>query len=84
MVRDSKLIPHSQRGTDVNYQVALLMIAPPWSSATAYSKLVVSGPDSRAIDIYSKIGEGLQGEQSYGENPRGVSAISRGKVCRGS
>jgi hypothetical protein len=83
MVRDSKLIPHSQRGTDVNYQVAVLNDCSSWSSRTAYSKLVVSRPGSRTIDIYSKIGEGLQGEHSYGENRRGVSAISRGKVCRG-
>src|SRR5262245_32954719 len=49
------------------------------TSRTAYSKLIVPRPGSRTIDIYSKIGEGLQGEHPYGENRRGVSAISWGK-----
>jgi hypothetical protein len=53
------------------------------SSSTAYLKLVVSRPGTRTIDIYSKIGGRLQGERSYCEDRRGVSAISWGKVCVG-
>jgi hypothetical protein len=81
MVHDSKRLPHAQRGTDVNQQVAVGNDCSSCSYETAYLKLVVSGAGSRTIDIYSKIGAGLKCERSYAENRRGVSAISRGKVC---
>jgi hypothetical protein len=44
-----------------------------WSSRTAYSKLVVSRPGSRTIDIYLKIGEGLQNTQRR---------VSQNTTCR--
>ena len=84
MARDSKLIPHSQRGTNGNYQVAQENSCSSCSSATAYLKLVVSRPCSRTIDIYSKIGALHQCEHSDGQNRRGVSAVSRGEVCLAS
>ena len=54
--------------------------APP--SAIVYIKPVVSGSDSRAVDIYSKVGACLECEQSYAQNCCGVSASSPGQGLR--